>query len=165
MRGVYYSTCSLYYKTIARFHQKCLLMRDCLLFRRLLLPESTVHNYVLRWSGFFLSDVSLALWNKASGAVWNRARLVAEWKLTDPQSTFLAQGKVDSDTGHEPLVHCPMSLRLPVTLIDPTFNLGWKVTTQGNHKWGFEYLCKFNYWEFLRFRLKFEFYFSHSNSS
>ena len=29
-------------KTIAQFHQKCLLMRDCLLFRRLLLPESTV---------------------------------------------------------------------------------------------------------------------------
>ena len=43
MRGVYYSACSLYYKTIAQFHQKCLLMRDCLLFRRLLLPESTVH--------------------------------------------------------------------------------------------------------------------------
>ena len=42
MRGVYYSACSLCYKTIARFHQKCLLMRDCLLFRRLLLPESTV---------------------------------------------------------------------------------------------------------------------------
>ena len=45
MRGVYYSACSLCYKTIAQFHQKCLLMRDCLLFRRLLLlPESTVHN-------------------------------------------------------------------------------------------------------------------------
>ena len=42
MRGVYYSACSLCYKTIAQFHQKCLLMRDCLLFRRLLLPESTV---------------------------------------------------------------------------------------------------------------------------
>ena len=42
MRGVYYSACSLCYKTIAQFHKKCLLMRDCLLFRRLLLPESTV---------------------------------------------------------------------------------------------------------------------------
>ena len=42
MRGVYYSAYSLCYKTIAQFHQKCLLMRDCLLFRRLLLPESTV---------------------------------------------------------------------------------------------------------------------------
>ena len=42
MRGFYYSACSLCYKTIAQFHQKCLLMRDCLLFRRLLLPESTV---------------------------------------------------------------------------------------------------------------------------
>ena len=42
MRGVYYSACSLCYKTIGQFHQKCLLMRDCLLFRRLLLPESTV---------------------------------------------------------------------------------------------------------------------------
>ena len=31
MRGVYYSSCSLCYKTIAQFHQKCLLMRDCLL--------------------------------------------------------------------------------------------------------------------------------------
>ena len=29
MRGVYYSACSLCYKTIAQFHQKCLLMRDC----------------------------------------------------------------------------------------------------------------------------------------
>ena len=45
MRGVYYSACSLCYKTIAQFHQKCLLMRDCLLFRRLLLPESTVLCY------------------------------------------------------------------------------------------------------------------------
>ena len=34
--------CSLCYKTIVQFHQKCLLMRDCLLFRRLLLPESTL---------------------------------------------------------------------------------------------------------------------------
>ena len=42
MRGVYYSACSLCYKTMAQFQQKCLLMRDCLLFRRLLLPESTV---------------------------------------------------------------------------------------------------------------------------
>ena len=43
---VYYSACSLCYKTIAQFHQKCLVMRDCLLFRRLLLPESTVHTYI-----------------------------------------------------------------------------------------------------------------------
>ena len=42
MRGVYYSACSLCYKTISQFHQKRLLMRDCLLFRRLLIPESTV---------------------------------------------------------------------------------------------------------------------------
>ena len=42
MRGVYYSACSLCYKTITQFHQKCLQIRDCLLFRRLLLPESTV---------------------------------------------------------------------------------------------------------------------------
>ena len=42
MRGVYYSACSLCYKTISADHQKCLLMRDCLLFKRLLLPESTV---------------------------------------------------------------------------------------------------------------------------
>ena len=42
MRGVYYSACSLCYKTIGVCTKKCLLMRDCLLFRRLLLPESTV---------------------------------------------------------------------------------------------------------------------------
>ena len=39
---VYNSACSLCYKTIPQFHQKCFLIRDCLLFRRLLLPESTV---------------------------------------------------------------------------------------------------------------------------
>ena len=33
---------SLCYKKIAQFHQKCSLMRDCSLFRRLLLPEYTV---------------------------------------------------------------------------------------------------------------------------
>ena len=42
MRGVYYSACSLCYKTIGVCTKKCLLMRDCSLFRRLLLPESTV---------------------------------------------------------------------------------------------------------------------------
>ena len=42
MRGVHYSACSLCYKKIAQFHQKCSLMRDCSLFRRLLLPEYTV---------------------------------------------------------------------------------------------------------------------------
>ena len=42
MRGVHYSACSLCYKEIAQFHQKCSLMRDCSLFRRLLLPEYTV---------------------------------------------------------------------------------------------------------------------------
>ena len=42
MRGVYYSACSLCYKTIGVIKQKCLLMRDCSLFRRLLLPEYTV---------------------------------------------------------------------------------------------------------------------------
>jgi hypothetical protein len=51
MRGVYYSACSLCYKAIAQFHQKCLLMRDCVLFRRLLLPESTVliPSIVMYW--------------------------------------------------------------------------------------------------------------------
>ena len=44
MRGVHYSACSLCYKKIAQFHQKCSLMRDCSLFRRLLLPEYTVCN-------------------------------------------------------------------------------------------------------------------------
>ena len=43
MRGVHYSVCSLCYKKIAHLHQKCSLMRDCSLFRRLLLPEYTVH--------------------------------------------------------------------------------------------------------------------------
>ena len=38
--------CSLCYKTIAQFHQKCSLMRDCSLFRRLLLSEYTVY-YIL----------------------------------------------------------------------------------------------------------------------
>ena len=42
VRGVHYSACSLYYKKIAQFHQKCSLMRDFSLFRRLLLPEYTV---------------------------------------------------------------------------------------------------------------------------
>ena len=42
MRGVYYSACSLCYKTTSVCTKKCLLMRDCSLFRRLLLPESTV---------------------------------------------------------------------------------------------------------------------------
>mgnify|MGYP007015527734 CR=1 FL=1 len=46
MRGVCYSACSLCYKTISADHQKCLLMRDYLLFKRLLLPESTVCTYV-----------------------------------------------------------------------------------------------------------------------
>ena len=38
---------TLCYKKIPQFHPKCLLMRDCLLFRRLLLPESTAlyHRY------------------------------------------------------------------------------------------------------------------------
>ena len=61
MRGVYYSACSLCCKTIAQFHQKCLLMRDCLLFRRLLLPESTV--FPLGWSKsyeFNESDLKVA---------------------------------------------------------------------------------------------------------
>ena len=42
MRGVYYSACSLCYKTIGVTKNICLLLRDDLLFRRLLLPESTV---------------------------------------------------------------------------------------------------------------------------
>ena len=44
MRGVHYSACSLCYKKIAQFHQKFSLMRDCSLFRRLLLPEYTVFH-------------------------------------------------------------------------------------------------------------------------
>ena len=47
MRGVHYSACSLCYKKIAQFHQKCSLMRDCSLFRRLLLPEYTAQWCVL----------------------------------------------------------------------------------------------------------------------
>ena len=35
----------LCYKKIAQFHQKCSLMRDCSLFRHLLLPEYTVLGY------------------------------------------------------------------------------------------------------------------------
>ena len=42
MRGVYYSACSLCYKTIGVTKNIRLLLRDGLLFRRLLLPESTV---------------------------------------------------------------------------------------------------------------------------
>ena len=42
MRGVYYSACSLCYKTIGAIKQKCLLMRDCLL-----LPEYTVFTIVV----------------------------------------------------------------------------------------------------------------------
>ena len=44
MRGVYYSACSLCYKTIGVTKNIRLLLRDGLLFRRLLLPESTVSN-------------------------------------------------------------------------------------------------------------------------
>ena len=44
MRGVYYSACSLCYKTIGVTENIRLLLRDGLLFRRLLLPESTVHG-------------------------------------------------------------------------------------------------------------------------
>ena len=46
MRGVYYSACSLCYKTIGVTKNICLLLRDSLLFRRLLLPESTVVDKV-----------------------------------------------------------------------------------------------------------------------
>ena len=42
--------CSLCYKTIAQLHQKCLLMRDCLLYRRLLLPESTVVSQIIEYN-------------------------------------------------------------------------------------------------------------------
>ena len=48
MRGAHYSACSLCYKKFAQFHQKCSLMRDCSLFRRLLLPEYTVFDEVNR---------------------------------------------------------------------------------------------------------------------
>ena len=54
MRGVYYSACSLCYKTIGVCTKKCLLMRDCLLFRRLLLPESTVYYL---WLPIILSSI------------------------------------------------------------------------------------------------------------
>ena len=46
MRGVHYSACSLCYKKIAQFHQKCSLIRDCSLFRHLLLPEYTVDGVI-----------------------------------------------------------------------------------------------------------------------
>ena len=49
--------CSLLscYKKIAQFHQKCSLMRDCSLFRRLLLPEYTaIPNEESRQNGFTL---------------------------------------------------------------------------------------------------------------
>ena len=52
MRGVHYSACSLCYKKIAQFHQKCSLMRDCSLFRRLLLPEYTVYNVAILFFSF-----------------------------------------------------------------------------------------------------------------
>ena len=42
MRGVYNSACSSCYKTIGVTKNIRLLLRDGLLFRRLLLPESTV---------------------------------------------------------------------------------------------------------------------------
>ena len=44
---VYYSACSLCYKTIGVTKNIRLLLRDGLLFRRLLLPESTVYAYEL----------------------------------------------------------------------------------------------------------------------
>ena len=47
MRGVYYSACSLCYKTIGVTKNIRLLLRDGLLFRRLLLPESTVYTVKL----------------------------------------------------------------------------------------------------------------------
>ena len=61
MRGVYNSACSLCYKSISADHQKCLLMRDCLLFKRLLIPESTVLTCAVNfcWTFFWLLD-----WNK-----------------------------------------------------------------------------------------------------
>ena len=68
MRGVYYSACSLCYKTIVQFHQNCVLMRDCLLFRRLLLPESTVVE-----SGFVkVENLLFVLFVKAHNCDWLR---------------------------------------------------------------------------------------------
>ena len=64
MRGVHYSACSLSYKKIAQFHQKCSLMRDCSLLRRLLLPEYTVLEFKSRPKfdeGIFESYVHLNL--------------------------------------------------------------------------------------------------------
>ena len=53
MRGVYYSACSLCYKTIGVTKNIRLLLRDGLLFMRLLLPESTV---VCKLDGQFLNE-------------------------------------------------------------------------------------------------------------
>ena len=58
MRGVYYSACTLCFKTISADHQKCLLMRDCLLFKRLLLPESTV---ICFWLTCFFINLGLSV--------------------------------------------------------------------------------------------------------
>ena len=66
MRGVYYSACSLCYKTIGVTKNICLLLRDGLLFRRLLLLESTVLCY-------------LSGQNFVRGAVnWNSGRVLKE---------------------------------------------------------------------------------------
>ena len=60
MRGVHYSACSLCYKKISQFHQKCSLMRDCSLFRRLLLPEYTV----------FTINCVLLYWRHLPARLW-----------------------------------------------------------------------------------------------
>ena len=61
MRGVHYLACSLCYKKIAQFHQKCPLMRDCSLFRRLLLPEYTVIDTKLHQFSKFILILSFPL--------------------------------------------------------------------------------------------------------
>ena len=62
-----YSACSLCYKKITQFHQKCSLMRDCSLFRHLLLPEYTVFSQNLQtlyfhFSPFFSEPFDAASW-------------------------------------------------------------------------------------------------------
>ena len=72
MRGVHYSACSLSYKKIAQFHQKCSLMRDCSLFRRLLLPEYTVLHHlkgVLKGSLAFLQHFKFVNWRMGESVV------------------------------------------------------------------------------------------------
>ena len=65
--------------TIAQFHQKCLLMRDCLLFRRLLLPESTACLFWIlsKTQSFSCSPNSLKLISKLIRGLTKTRRYVS----------------------------------------------------------------------------------------